>query len=197
MTKRSRTAHLDPWRQSAKFREIAIQALKRNVATFQAAPRCGAKRKRDGEPCCNPAMKNGRCPLHGGKTPSGAQWHVVQYGDCSTPHGEAKFNRKLRDHQRYAKKRAARLAAMTPEQRAEYDAWHRSHRPGAGAARSIQRARAGQNAQAHLLVALEPPLRTTDPELIRIKTALASAEAELAHLGARTSKPTDDEGIFE
>ena len=33
------------------------------------APRCGARRKRDGEPCRGPAMANGRCRLHGGRSP--------------------------------------------------------------------------------------------------------------------------------
>ncbi|MCC6156850.1 MAG: hypothetical protein IT350_02270 [Deltaproteobacteria bacterium] len=30
--------------------------------------RCGARRKRDGMPCRCPAMKNGRCARHGGKS---------------------------------------------------------------------------------------------------------------------------------
>lgn len=34
---------------------------------FLAAPRCGAK-SRLGHPCRQPAMKNGRCRLHGGKS---------------------------------------------------------------------------------------------------------------------------------
>ena len=34
-----------------------------------AAPRCGAK-TRSGCPCKGPAMKNGRCRMHGGATPS-------------------------------------------------------------------------------------------------------------------------------
>ena len=33
-----------------------------------AAPRCGARRKRDGQPCQGPAMANGRCRVHGGKS---------------------------------------------------------------------------------------------------------------------------------
>jgi hypothetical protein len=32
------------------------------------SPRCGAK-TRGGPPCRQPAMKNGRCRLHGGKSP--------------------------------------------------------------------------------------------------------------------------------
>lgn len=34
---------------------------------FMKAPRCGAK-NRKGTPCQAPAMKNGRCSLHGGKS---------------------------------------------------------------------------------------------------------------------------------
>jgi hypothetical protein len=144
-------------------------------------------------------MKNGRCDRHGGKTPSGRQWHVVQYSDCSTPAGEAKFNRKLRTQQRYAEQRAARLAAMTPEQRAKYDAWHRSHAPGAAATRNADRERTRQNAEARLLLATEPRQRLSDPETSRIETALATAKAKLANLEGRTTKPSNDddaEGIF-
>src|SRR5215207_10539682 len=43
-----------------------------------AAPRCGARRKRDGLPCQRPAMANGRCWVHGGpstgpRTPAGLE----------------------------------------------------------------------------------------------------------------------------
>ena len=34
---------------------------------FMKAPRCGAKTRR-GTPCRAPAMRNGRCRLHGGKS---------------------------------------------------------------------------------------------------------------------------------
>ena len=30
---------------------------------------CGARRKYDGQPCQNPAMPNGKCRIHGGRTP--------------------------------------------------------------------------------------------------------------------------------
>jgi len=33
-----------------------------------AAPRCGARRKSDSRACRAPAMPNGRCRLHGGKS---------------------------------------------------------------------------------------------------------------------------------
>ncbi len=35
---------------------------------MQRAPRCGA-RTRSGRPCQAPAMKNGRCRMHGGASP--------------------------------------------------------------------------------------------------------------------------------
>jgi hypothetical protein len=198
MAPRSRTARLDRWRKSSTFRQIARNSAKTNLAKFKAAPRCGAARKRDGKkPCRNPAMKNGRCGLHGGRTPRGRQWHVVQLPDCSTPAGEAKFNRKLRDQKRYAVKRAARLAVMTIEQLAAHAAWHRSHAPCAAATRNAERERARQNAETRLLVTREPSQRVSDPETARIEIALAAAKARLAILEVRNAKPkNDDEGIF-
>lgn len=40
----------------------------RNFQKVLAAKRCGAKSKRHGKPCSQPAMKNGRCRFHGGKS---------------------------------------------------------------------------------------------------------------------------------
>ncbi len=187
------TSGQNRWRKSAEFRQIARKSARANLKKFSAAPRCGAARKRDGAPCEKPAMKNGRCDRHGGKTPRGSRWHVPQYAGCAS---EAKLNRKLRDHQRYAKKRAARLAAMTPEQRTKHDAWHRSHAPGAAAARNARRERTRQNGEARRLLSPEPCQRSLDPEKVRIETALADARAKLLLLETQ-SKPTDeDEGIF-
>lgn len=142
-------------------------------------------------------MKNGRCGIHGGKTPSGRQWHVVQYPDCSTPAGEAKFNRKLHDRERILRKRAARLAAMTPEQRARHDAWHRSHAPGGGGPRNVKRERSRQNDEARLLLTVRGSLPTTDPELDRIEATLATLRSKLAQLLSREQSSTGtDEGVF-
>ncbi len=33
-----------------------------------ASPRCGAHSRRTGAPCQGPAMKNGRCRMHGGRS---------------------------------------------------------------------------------------------------------------------------------
>ena len=186
------------WSQSAQFRQIGREAIKQWNAKRDEMPRCDAVRKSEGGGRCRQwPMQNSRCYWHGGRTGQGDTWHTVRHSDFSTPAGEAKFNRKLRDRKRYAEKRAARLAAMTPDERAKHDAWHRSHRPGAGAARSTQRARADQDAQARLLITLEPSQRPSDPELTRIETALAAAKAKLAVLEARNAEPSnDDEGIF-
>jgi len=194
---RSHTGRLDRWRKSPTFRQIARENAKTNLAKLKAAPRCGAARKRDGEPCCNPAMKNGRCGLHGGKTPRGRQWHVVQFPDCSTPAGEAKFNRKLRDRERYAIKRAARLAAMSPKQRERHEAWHRSHpRGGSNAAGSAERERRRRDAEARALLNLEPSQPDSDPDKVRVRKALAAAKAELLKSETRNGLPTDDKGVF-
>ena len=159
---RGKKSSLEPWRRSARFRRIARQNAK--AMNAKVRPRCGAARKRDGKPCGNAAMKNGRCGIHGGKTPSGRQWHIVQYPDCSTPVGAAKFHRKLRQQEWRAANRALCLAAMTPDERARHNAWHRSHQPGPGGARSVQRARMGQDAQARAVLVQRPSLPTTDPE---------------------------------
>ena len=41
---------------------------KLGLAVADACPRCGAKRRRGGAACKAPAMANGRCQLHGGKS---------------------------------------------------------------------------------------------------------------------------------
>jgi hypothetical protein len=47
------------------------------TSPFNGAPACRAKTRR-GTPCLCPAMPNGRCKLHGGKTPSGpASVHFI------------------------------------------------------------------------------------------------------------------------
>jgi len=186
------------WSQSAQFRQIGRDAIKQWNAKRDDMPRCDAVRKSEGGGRCRQwPMQNGRCHWHGGRTGQGDLWHVPRYAGFSTAAGEAKFNRKLRSQKRYAEKRAARLAAMTPDERAKYDAWHRSHRPGAAAARSTRRARASEDAQARLLITLEPSQQPSDPELIRIEGALAAANARLVVLEARTAKSgDDDEGIF-
>jgi hypothetical protein len=70
--------------------EPHIAILLSRLELARAAPRCGAKAKRRGEPCEAPAMPNGRCRMHGGastgpRTPDGlarsrkANWKHGRY----------------------------------------------------------------------------------------------------------------------
>ena len=54
-----------------------------------AAPRCGAK-TRSTKPCQSPAMKNGRCRMHGGTSLSGCDHGRYQHGRYTA---SAKANR--------------------------------------------------------------------------------------------------------
>lgn len=38
-----------------------------NPLPCHLSPRCGAHSRRTGQPCRQPAMRNGRCKMHGGK----------------------------------------------------------------------------------------------------------------------------------
>jgi hypothetical protein len=113
------------WCNSPRFKEGGRKALARHRSRRWKLPKCGARRKSDGKPCQNLPLENGRCRLHGGLTPRGDQWGVVQY-----PSSPEKLARKIADLQRREKKRAARIAAMTPEERARYERWCEAHRPG-------------------------------------------------------------------
>src|SRR6185503_20738700 len=48
--------------------EPFLPSWKPGLAVADACPRCGAKRRRGGGTCRAPAMANGRCRLHGGKS---------------------------------------------------------------------------------------------------------------------------------
>jgi hypothetical protein len=138
---------------SAERREQARKALRRwQRVTRPTLPKCGAKRKKDGNPCEQVAMENGRCAWHGGRTPSGDRWHKVRWPNAAGAEAEQKLNRKLRDHQRAAKRRALRLEQMTPEERATHLQWQKTHQPGSQKARTAERIRRKQAADARALI---------------------------------------------
>lgn len=168
------TQQLDRWRRSAQFRAIArAQCLKLN-AEFALRPRCGAK-KRNGEPCQIPASANGRCWRHGGRTPKGEAWHRPRWPNRDAPDLEQKLAAKLKKQAKAAKRRAAKVAAMTPERRAQYEAWQRTHRPGDPGKRATERERRrhDQEAWARLKEWDSAPPQPPSGEL-----ALISAEIE-------------------
>ena len=86
--------HLKPWS------EMTALPHAKPLTEAHAAPRCGATRKYDGHPCHSPAMANGRCRLHGGKstgprTPEGAERKrqaVLRHGFYTA---EAKAERRI------------------------------------------------------------------------------------------------------
>ncbi len=61
---------MKPEIERAPHESRKLGRLKNGNPPFDLATvrRCGARRKRDGMPCRCPAMKNGRCARHGGKS---------------------------------------------------------------------------------------------------------------------------------
>jgi hypothetical protein len=168
-------------------------------------PKCEARRKQDGQPCQNLALRNGRCRLHGGKTPSGAGWHKPVWPDKGAPNAERKLQSKLRALERAAIKRAERLAKMTPEERARHEKWHRDHPKGSPAMRAAirQQRRENEAARASLSQASSKAYEG-DPEWQAIAGRIAVLKAALAEIenaraqapGARCDDERTDKGVF-
>jgi hypothetical protein len=78
-----------------------------------ASPRCGAKSRTSGCPCRAPAMPNGRCRLHGGKStgPRTAEG-LARLAAAHTTHGNSTFEaRNAYRHERIVARRGRVLAA--------------------------------------------------------------------------------------
>ena len=181
------------WSQSTQFRTMAREAIRAYNATRHSRPKCEAVRRTDGGICQHIAMANGRYYVHGGRTPKGKDWHRRQPGADAV-----KTQRKLKDIERAAKKRAKRLAAMTPEERKRHEEWQKAHRPGPAGPRAAERARRAQNKAAREQFArmVEPSAPSAEAQ------ALAEAIEGLRHQAQRlraahdTSVSKLDEGIF-
>lgn len=80
-------SHMDAWLER-RLRELAPEPKRRapgepwpgvkapSRTGYREADKCGARRKRDGQPCEARALRNGRCRFHGGlstgpRTPEG------------------------------------------------------------------------------------------------------------------------------
>lgn len=174
-----RTLAQQAWARSARFRETGRAMMKRFNLRRRLGPKCGAKTKRDGHPCQNPAMPNGRCRLHGGRTPKGDDWHRPSWPDPASPNAEGKLHRKLRDLERAAKSRAARLARMTPEERAAHEAWHRARKPGPAVKRAAARKERQDAAEFRSRIDAPPPEPEMSPERREIRRKIEELEAEL------------------
>ncbi|WP_313606309.1 hypothetical protein [Rhizobium sp.] len=163
---------------SAQKRMQAREAILRWHRELRAiAPKCGAKRKHDGEPCQQLALSNGRCHYHGGRTGSGKDWHKTKWPKGQAPDAEEKLTRKLRDQANAVRAREKRIAAMTPEERERHEGWQRTHSPGPAAARAEKRREREQNADIAALVAKE---RSPDPASIELQMEIDALERRLA-----------------
>lgn len=178
--------HLDWWRRSPEFREIMRQAGLRAVERWKRAPKCGARKRSDGEPCRNPGIEpSGRCRFHGGKTPRGKEWHRVTKRETTSDKGAAIDSRKLQNKIKAAAARARRLAAMTPEEREAHRHWQAAHKPGPPGARARMRE---ERRQARSIAAFLAQEKTTaiDPEAAELRAMIEDLErqkreAELAY----------------
>lgn len=141
------------WANSARFREIGRSTLKRLNAARALLPRCSATARTTGEPCRQPAMENGKCRFHGGKTPRGDAWHKPAWPKASSPDAADKLNAKLHNMDRAATARKQRLARMSPEERAAHESWQRTHKPGSAAGRKRSREERRQNREARASIA--------------------------------------------
>lgn len=157
-------------------------------------PKCGATNKKDGEPCKNLALENGRCKWHGGKSPKGKEWHKIQFPDGKSRNAVARAERKLSDKRRSEKARNKRLASMTPEQRQEeYEKWKNAHTPGSKTERERRRQEQTSNEDLRRLltephpVILSKEAAALAEERKRLETMLQEIEAissEQQNIGA-------------
>lgn len=166
------------WQLSAQWRAIASDAIRTWNRKRSNIPKCSAARKRDGERCQQIAMANGKCFIHGGRTPRGSEWHRTQWPDGKSPDAEKKLQRKLAERERYAKKRAARMAVMSPAERERHAAWHAARKPGSAQAREQVRAERKQNSEIREIMTAPRPAPTGEAAELESQIAVLRAELD-------------------
>jgi hypothetical protein len=119
--------------------------------------------------------------------PKGDGWHRHQPGGSPE-----RTNRKIADMLRAKRKRAARIAKMTPEERAAHEAWQQTHRPGKAASRASERERRRRDREAVEMMRKPQTAPEPTPEARELAAAIERLRAELA------SKQDDVtyEGVF-
>lgn len=188
-----------PEKNVGRFREAkdASQLLAGRMASLAMAweaqrtlPRCGAKCRSTGFPCRNLALPNGKCRLHGGRTPKGKDWHKIQLANPGQ--SIERLEKKQREVARRREKLAERLQAMTPEERARYDAWHAARQPGGKSKRTKRR----DDLTAKALLASAMRSDTAEahaPEITRLADMIRQLEGAAAKL-RNPSEDNDDQG---
>ncbi|MER9654401.1 hypothetical protein NKJ26_12910 [Mesorhizobium sp. M0152] len=131
-------------------------------------------------------MENGKCFIHGGRTPRGEEWHRTQWPDGKSPDAERKLRKKLAERERAARKRSTRLAAMSPEELERHRAWHAARTPGSAAVR--QRKRDERKQAAEIRAMLERPQPAPTGEGAELEEQIAALRAELEALGVDQQK---------
>lgn len=173
----------------AAFAAAGNIAIARFNATRHLLPKCGAIARSTGEPCRRVAMENGRCHYHGGRTPKGKDWHRRQWKQSDTPNSRERFERKLQQTQKSAAAQAARLAKMTPDERAAYDKWHRDRPIGSPAQRAAKKLARKQNEEARARFAQGQEPKPESAEAAAIRAQIEELEARRAAIAAAAAAP--------
>ncbi|MEC7763735.1 MAG: HGGxSTG domain-containing protein [Pseudomonadota bacterium] len=177
-----------PYHYTQEFRDIANAALERFNARRPHLPKCGASRKSDGGACQNLPLGNGRCRLHGGKTPSGDNWHRPQWPDGSSPEASRKLNAKLERLQKEARERAFRLSEMSDEERERHEQWHRARPLGTAAQRAAKRLDRERASEVENALLEKPSTSLADdPEYQSLVGEIADLKRLLARLETNTT----------
>ena len=185
------------WQSSAQWRAISSAAISKWNANRWRLPKCGAARKHDGQPCEQPALENGRCRFHGGRTGKGANWGKHRLPPRNAAHWEARLAQKFAQIERDSRRRAQRLAKLTPEERQRYDEWAKSHSPGPAAERA--RRREDRKRAAELRAGLEKPdERPVSGELAELQRQAAALEEARDYYRrlAEQEQADQDRGVF-
>lgn len=162
------------WNKSPRMSEV--RKLARAIAEVerQKAPKCGARRKGGGACQRLPAAGRTRCRLHGGASGRGESWHVVQL-----PADPKRRAKKLREVERRRERQAARVAAMSPERRAEYEKRKRAMIPGGKSRREVaRRDREARNS----FVASRSRERVATPAEVELAAEIERLRARLVEL---------------
>lgn len=175
----------------------ALTRYNREVRPYRKL--CGARTKstEDHRPCQNLALAgHDRCRVHGGATPKGSQWGLVQWPNGKAPDAEAKLQAKLKRIERTRREKAKRLAAMSPEERQRHAERAKTHAPGPAAERA--RRRDDRKRATEIRASLEKPDdRPITPELAELQAQAMALEKARDHFRRLAEEQQiEDRGVF-
>jgi hypothetical protein len=119
---------------SAYFKEARLRGLRNAWAKQANGPKCGAKRRSDGQPCRQPVTAEGkRCRYHGGATPKGKEWHRKQWPQKGA--APSRLKTKMVSLSIREKEAKLKREAMSPNARKLHEARRKAMQPGTPAER--------------------------------------------------------------